>query len=85
MQYSVRVEKSGRILIPAPVRRQLKLTEGKSDVILTVDDKGVRVSTRMQALERVRAQVRMYVPAGISMADDLIADRRHEASEENSK
>jgi len=38
MTISVRVEKSGRVLIPAAVRRQLGLKEGESDVLLDIDE-----------------------------------------------
>ena len=85
MNYTVRVEQSGRILIPADVRKQMNLKEGESTVILSVDETGIRVSTRKQALERVRAKVRKYVPERVSLADELIADRRQEAAEENAK
>jgi bifunctional DNA-binding transcriptional regulator/antitoxin component of YhaV-PrlF toxin-antitoxin module len=40
-QIAVRVEKTGRILIPVDIRRQLKLVEGESEVLLNVDDIGV--------------------------------------------
>jgi AbrB family looped-hinge helix DNA binding protein len=43
---SVRVEKSGRILIPAAVRRKLGLKEGESELLLDIDETPVRVTIR---------------------------------------
>jgi AbrB family looped-hinge helix DNA binding protein len=83
--YTVKVEKSGRILIPAAVRRQMDIKEGESTVILSADETGIRVRTRKQALERVRAEVRRHVPAGVSLADELNAERRHEAAAEDAR
>jgi vacuolar-type H+-ATPase subunit H len=34
-------------------------------------------------VERARAIVRKYVPEGVSLVDELIADRRREAEEED--
>jgi AbrB family looped-hinge helix DNA binding protein len=78
VQYSVKVEKSGRVLIPAAVRRKLHLKEGESHVLLTVDDTEVRISSRRQALERVRAVLRQHVPKGADLAGELLAERRRE-------
>ncbi|HTS29661.1 MAG TPA: AbrB/MazE/SpoVT family DNA-binding domain-containing protein [Bryobacteraceae bacterium] len=83
MRYSVKVEKSGRILIPAAVRRQLHLVEGQSHVLLTVDAKGIKVGTRRQALEEVRSALRRYIPEGSDVAAELLADRRREAERED--
>lgn len=83
---AVRVEKTGRILIPVDIRRQLKLVEGTSEVLLNVDDAGViNVTTRKQALDRIRAEIRKHIPAGVSLADELLADRRREAADEDRK
>lgn len=81
--YSVKVDKSGRILIPVDARRQLHLVEGESDVLLTVDDTGLSVSTRRQALAKIRARLREYIPEGADLSGELLADRRREAAEEN--
>lgn len=83
--YTTRLEKSGRILIPAPIRRHLGLSEG-SQVIVTVDDSGaLRVTSRSQALAKVRKEIRSYIPAARDLADDLIRDRRAEAAREDKK
>ena len=79
---SVRVEKSGRILIPAAVRRRFDLKEG-TEVILRVDETGIRIDTREQALARIRKELRRYIPEGRVLSEELIQERRAEAEREN--
>jgi AbrB family looped-hinge helix DNA binding protein len=83
--YTTRLEKSGRILIPAPIRRHLGLSEG-SHVIVTVEDSGaLQVTSRSQALAKVREEILSYIPADRDLADELIRDRRAEAAREDEK
>ena len=79
---SVKVEKSGRILIPAAVRRQFGLKEG-TEMILRVDEDGIRLGTREQALARIRKELRRYIPEGSCLSEELIQERRAEAEREN--
>ena len=81
---SVKMERSGRILIPASIRRRLHLTEG-SQVLLHVDDTNVSLGTREQALLRVRDRLRKYIPPGSDVASELLADRRREAERDNTQ
>ena len=43
------------------------------------------METREQALRRARALVRKYIPPRVKLSDELIADRRAEASRESHK
>jgi AbrB family looped-hinge helix DNA binding protein len=79
---SVRVEKSGRVLIPAAVRRKLGLKEGESDLLLKIDETPVRVTTRAQALRRVQKWAARYAPQGRSVSQEFIEERRREAAAE---
>jgi AbrB family looped-hinge helix DNA binding protein len=81
--YTTRLEKSGRILIPAAVRRQLKLAEG-SPVLVKVDQEGaLHITSRAQALDKVRSEIRKYIPAGEDLVEELIRDRRSAAERED--
>jgi AbrB family looped-hinge helix DNA binding protein len=81
--YTARMEKSGRILIPAALRRRLGLSAG-SQVLLRIEDSGeLALTSRSQALAQVRAQVRQYIPVGEDLAEELIRDRRTEAARED--
>ena len=80
--YTTRLERSGRILIPVAVRRQLGLSEG-SQVLVKVEDSGaLQVISRSQALAKVRREIREYIPAGQDLAAELIRDRRAEVERE---
>ena len=52
------------------------------EVILRVDDGELRISTLRSRLERARRHVRKYVKPGVSLVDELIAERREEAKRE---
>ena len=47
-------------------------------MIIRVDDQGLTVTTRRQALERVRRSLREYIPEGSDLSGELIEDRRRE-------
>jgi bifunctional DNA-binding transcriptional regulator/antitoxin component of YhaV-PrlF toxin-antitoxin module len=79
---SVRVEKSGRVLIPVAVRRQLGLKEGQSDLLLNIDETPVGVSTRAQGLARARHILAKYHRPGDDWTGELLAERRKEARRE---
>jgi AbrB family looped-hinge helix DNA binding protein len=79
---SVKVEKSGRILIPAAIRRRFDIKEG-TEVILRVDEDGIQVRTREQALARIRKRLRRYIPEGRLLSEELIQERRAEALRED--
>ncbi len=83
--FTAQLEKSGRILIPAPVRRKLGLSYG-SQVIVKVNEKGgLDVESRAQAVARVQSKLRKYIPEGTLASEALIADRRAETARERRK
>lgn len=75
---TTQMSENGRLVIPAASRRAANI---KPREILTVrvDDEGIHLQTRAQAIKRAQAIVRKYVPEGVSLVDDLIAERRIEA------
>jgi len=81
---SVKMEKSGRILIPAVIRRKLHLKAG-SELLVSLDETGLHFGTRDQALARVRRRLRKYIPADRLLSEELLRERRQEAARENAK
>lgn len=73
--------KSGRLVIPVDLRRKLGVEAGDK-VILRLDEEGLHVSTPAQALARAQAFVDRLGLEGRSLADELVAERRREASDE---
>ena len=52
------------------------------ELVLVLEDEGVRLLTPRQAVKRAQVLVRKYVPAGASLADELIEERRKETGRE---
>jgi AbrB family looped-hinge helix DNA binding protein len=75
---AVNVSAGGRIVIPAQFRRALGLKVG-DEVLLSLDNGVIRISTRKQRLRRAQELVRSHVAPERSLADELIAERREEA------
>jgi AbrB family looped-hinge helix DNA binding protein len=76
-----RIVSGGRLQIPADVRKELGFADG-DNVRLEVVDGELRVRSYQVVIKAIQAEVRKYIPAGVSLADELIADRRVEASRE---
>lgn len=77
----VKIIDGGKLVIPAPMRRKLGISSGDT-VMVDIADGELRVRSVGKALEHARAILRRYVPEGVSLSDELIADRRLEAERE---
>ena len=75
---TVRLDRRGRITIPAALRQALSLHPGTA-VVLTPDDSTLRVVSRAERICRAQERVRRYVPASRSLSRELISERRGEA------
>jgi AbrB family looped-hinge helix DNA binding protein len=76
---SVTVGPKGRVVIPAPIRRALQIGEG-SELVAMVDGGAVVLMSRSVAKARLRG---MFASVRTSLADELIADRRRDARDED--
>ena len=76
-----RVNENGRVVIPASYRKALGIKAG-DQVILRMEDDELRITTMKRRLERARRRIRQYVKPGVSLADELIAERREAAKRE---
>ena len=77
----MRVNENGRVVIPASYRKALGIKAG-DEVILRMEDDELRITTMKRRLERARRRIRQYVKPGVSLADELIAERREAARRE---
>jgi AbrB family looped-hinge helix DNA binding protein len=76
-----RINENGRIVIPAAIREAVGLRRGQ-EVVVWAEKGEVRISSPTARMRRAQELVRKYVPAGVSLADELIAERREEAARE---
>ena len=74
----MRINENGRVVIPASYRKALGIKAG-DEVILRMEDDELRITTMNRRLERARRRIRKYVKPGVSLADELIAERREAA------
>ena len=76
-----RVNENGRLVIPASYRKALGIRAG-DEVILRMEDDELRITTMKRRIERAQRRIRQYVKPGVSLVDELIADRREAAKRE---
>jgi len=76
---TVKMGPGGRIVIPAEIRSRLALKTGDS-LVITESAGEIRISTIEAGIRRAQALISQYVPADVSLADELIAERRAEAA-----
>jgi bifunctional DNA-binding transcriptional regulator/antitoxin component of YhaV-PrlF toxin-antitoxin module len=79
--FTVRLDGSGRILVPAKVRKELKLRKG-SELIASLDKQQLVLNTRAEALRRAQEYFSRFRPKGTLWSDEIIRDRRKEARRE---
>jgi bifunctional DNA-binding transcriptional regulator/antitoxin component of YhaV-PrlF toxin-antitoxin module len=84
LEACVEMDRHGRILIPAAIQQAMRV--GAGDVLFLQCRKGeLRIQSRMQRIAKTQALVRQYVPAGVSLVDELIAERRAKAKREDAE
>ena len=82
MQHTAtRIDRHGRVVIPADYRRALGLRPGAS-LTLELDDGALRLVPLAQAIRKAQESVAKYVDKDRSLVAELIAERRAEAARE---
>jgi AbrB family looped-hinge helix DNA binding protein len=76
-----RVNENGRVVIPASFRKALGISIG-DEIVLRIEDDELRIMTLKRRIERAQASVRRHVKPGVSLVDELIAERREAARHE---
>lgn len=74
----------GRVVIPAAYRRALEVDEGDY-IVMQMDGDELRVVNDEKEFARVQEMLASYVPEGVSLVDELIAERRREAAAEEAE
>jgi AbrB family looped-hinge helix DNA binding protein len=77
----VRINENGRVVIPAAFREALGIKPG-DEIILRFEDDELRITTMKRRIERAQRRARRYLKPGVSLVDELLAERREEAKRE---
>lgn len=76
--WRARIGADGQVAVPTAALAAAGLEAGE-EVVVRAEDGEVRIASLQRAVGRAQAIVRQYVPAGASLVDELIAERRDEA------
>jgi AbrB family looped-hinge helix DNA binding protein len=79
--YRAKLNDEYRLVIPAACRRRLGLQPGQ-EMLLQISDQGLLLYTHDQAVKRLQDWCSTHIPPGVSLGDELIAERRAEAAKE---
>jgi len=82
MQGRARINRQGRLVIPAECRAAAGLRPGDDVLIELVGEGELRLRTRRQAIKEAQAIVARYLPVGRNLVQELIDERRGEAADE---
>lgn len=77
----VKMTENGRVVIPASFRKALGIEAG-NDVILRLEDDELRITTMERRIRAAQRRARKYLKPGVSLVDELIAERREAAKSE---
>ncbi|MBX3547972.1 MAG: AbrB/MazE/SpoVT family DNA-binding domain-containing protein [Xanthobacteraceae bacterium] len=81
LQAKLRLGPDGRVVIPAAFREAMRIGEGDT-LYARVENGEINLLTPEGVMRRVNAMARQFVPEGVNLADELLAERRREAAEE---
>jgi len=82
--HHVLMGKDGRVVIPASVRARVNMPKGGAFVV-RVEDGVVTLEPLSHAIAAVQAMMKPYAIDGVSIVDELLADRRAEAEREDAE
>ncbi len=82
---TLHVDNQGRIMLPSWWRKKEGVGSGTDLYVAVSNEGGLILETREQGLRRARALLRKYIPEGVNLSDELIAERRAEAARELKK
>jgi AbrB family looped-hinge helix DNA binding protein len=76
-----RIGEKGRVVIPAAIRKALGMDVG-GVLDMRVENGELRLSTIRSRVLRAQERARRYIPAGVSLSEELSAERREAAKNE---
>jgi AbrB family looped-hinge helix DNA binding protein len=80
-QYMIRAGERGRLVLPASLRKRIGLQEGGHLVVRVEPDNSLRLVSLTDQIRRLQGIFKDIAP-GVSLAEELIQERRAEAQRE---
>jgi AbrB family looped-hinge helix DNA binding protein len=77
LTYHLKVDASGRIVLPADARARNHIAEGDTVTVIE-DENGLHVKTRERILADAQAYFASFVPRDVLLSEEILADRRAE-------
>ncbi len=81
-RYRARVDGTGRVLIPAGIRKRLGVKPGATVTITEGPSGRIVLEPALALLREAQDYFRSIAPPGVLWSDELIAERREEARRE---
>ncbi len=79
--HRVKVDSSGRILIPAELRTRHRIGQG-AEVIVAEDESGIRITSQEEAIRHAQEYFMKLAPRERILSEELLGERRDEAARE---
>jgi bifunctional DNA-binding transcriptional regulator/antitoxin component of YhaV-PrlF toxin-antitoxin module len=80
--FTLHTDSQGRVILPSWWRKKEGVDPSTELCVAVTAEGSLVVETREQGLRRARALMRKYIPEGVNLSDELIAERRTEAARE---
>jgi AbrB family looped-hinge helix DNA binding protein len=81
MEFKTQINKSGRLILPAKLRKALEIQPG-DELVIKLESGSIRIIPLQQAIKMAQKSVRKYVPEGLSLVEELLTERRDEVNRE---
>ena len=81
METTAKLDRAGRLMVPRKFREELGLGEG-SELVVRLEDGGLRVETRETALRRMQAYLKQFGKPGKPVVEEFLKERQQEARRE---
>jgi AbrB family looped-hinge helix DNA binding protein len=79
--WNCRLDTSGRIVLPQPIRAEKHLNHG-DELVLTLEDGAIVLRSYEEAMQKLQDSFCANIPRDKRLVDELIAERRAEAKRE---
>ena len=84
LRATVRLGPGGRVVIPVEMREALGLKQGDA-MLASLENNELRLVTLAERVRELQAITNKYHPEGVSLVDELLAERRAKQAKEDSE